>query len=264
MNIRLYDPDIEVNDIVYISEITLCLDEPENDSVTLSNEDIAITGLSFSSILSRMTRLADLIDQKNSLYDRAEAINGDGSIHMQRLDGQINVLKNRLSSAISSWYTDERGNLVFESTNGRNAMMLTGDGFMIANGRTREGDWNWRTFGTGEGFTADAITTGYMSADRIEAGTITANHLSSGVGASIDLSENSTLSMEVIRGKLFHTGDTAPDNPKDGDLWMDTSSPAPILKRYTKEEGSDTYVWAFMTSDPGEMSALHEAIANIQ
>ncbi|MBP3638120.1 MAG: hypothetical protein J6K13_11240 [Clostridia bacterium] len=43
---------------------------------------------------------------------------------------------------------------------------------MIANGKNSLGEWNWRTFGTGEGFTADAIIAGYLSADRIEAGSI--------------------------------------------------------------------------------------------
>ena len=45
----------------------------------------------------------------------------------------------------------------------------------------------------GRGFSADEIITGYLSAARIEAGTITASHLAAGVGQSIDLSANSTI-----------------------------------------------------------------------
>lgn len=40
------------------------------------------------------------------------------------------------------------------------AMMLTGEGFMIADGRDEAGDWNWRTIGTGRGFTADMFIAG--------------------------------------------------------------------------------------------------------
>ena len=48
-------------------------------------------------------------------------------------------------------------------------------------------------FGSGEGFTADALITGFLSADRIEAGTITVSKLSADVGQSLDLSSNSTV-----------------------------------------------------------------------
>lgn len=143
--IRIYDPDLGVNDLAYISSITRYLDKPENDTVEVSTNDITLTGLSLDSILSRITKLADQIDQKNSLYNRAEAITKDGSIYMERLEGQINVLKNRLSSSTSNWYTDENGNIIFESVNGKSAMMLCGEGFMIAYGRNDNGEWNWRT-----------------------------------------------------------------------------------------------------------------------
>lgn len=178
MQVRIYDPEVGLNDLVYISKVTLCLDSPKDDTVEIQNEDIAIAGKTLDSILSRMTRLADILDQNASLYARSKAINKDGSIFMERLEGQINILQNRLVSTVSSWYTDDDGNILFENADGKSAMMLTGSGFMIANGKKEDGSWNWRTFGTGEGFTADAITTGYLSAERIEAHSIGNAHLS--------------------------------------------------------------------------------------
>lgn len=68
---------------------------------------------------------------------------------------------------------------------------------MIANGKKDDGSWNWRTFGTGEGFSADAIITGYLSADVIEARSITANKLASDVGESLDLSSNQSVTQRV-------------------------------------------------------------------
>lgn len=68
---------------------------------------------------------------------------------------------------------------------------------MIANAKTDDGKWDWRTFGTGEGFTADLIVAGFLSADRIQAGTITANKLASDVGQSLDLSSNTSIRMTV-------------------------------------------------------------------
>lgn len=263
MDIRLYDPDLEVNDIVYISEIAHHLDAPHNDTVQLTNEDITITGLTFASILSRMTRLADMIDQKNTLYDRAEAINRDGSIYMQRLEGQINVLKNQLTSSISSWYTDRNGNIVFEATTGKSAMMLTGDGFMIANGKLEDGSWNWRTFGTGEGFTADAITTGHLSADRIEAHSITVDHLSNGFGSEIDLSENNSLTL-AVKEKMFVTGTEPPSNPTEGMLWLDTSDPGAITVRVYQKNDDNTYSWVPTTLTPEDIANLKDQVSKIE
>lgn len=191
--VHLYDHELDINDFVHVSSVTKYLDSPEKDTVELSNEPLSLTSITVDSILSRMVQLSDLIDQKNSLYSRSEIISSEGSIQMNRLEGTINVLKNRLSSANSGWYTDDNGNMVFESVNGMSAMMLTGEGFMIASGKDENGNWDWRTFGSGEGFTADAIVTGYLSADRIEAGTISAEKLTGDVGTEIDLSNNGTI-----------------------------------------------------------------------
>lgn len=243
--IRLYDPDLGVNDFAYISGLTSCLDKPENDTVDISTEDITLTGLTLDSVLSRITKLADLIDQKNSLYDRSEAISKDGSIFIDRLEGQINVLKNQLSSSTSNWYTDQNGNLIFESTSGKSAMMLCGEGFMIAYGRTANGEWNWRTFGTGEGFTADAIITGYLSADRIEARSITVDKLESGVGASIDLSQNNSIKLAVQEAtkNIIYKGAIAPAEPTVDTLWIDTSNEnQDVLKRWNGTEWIETAI----------------------
>jgi len=85
------------------------------------------------------------VDQKNALYERSKAIDANGSIQADRLEGLIDIYKTRLLSSRSNWYTDESGNLVFQSSDGQNAMMLTGEGFMVANGKDEDGNWDWRT-----------------------------------------------------------------------------------------------------------------------
>ena len=237
-NVRVYDPELTVNDILYISKLSRCFDFPQDDKVTLTNDDIRISGLTLDSILTRMAKLADQIDQKNSLYERSNAISPSGSIYVERLEGQINVQKTQLSSAVSSWYTDNNGNIIFESVNGKSAMMLCGDGFMIAHGK-KNGEWNWRTFGTGEGFTADAITTGFLSAARIEAGAITADKLSANVGESLNLESNKSITstVENIVRNYDYAGDEPPEDPSEGMLWVDTSRIPPVLCRW------DGYSW---------------------
>lgn len=186
MQARVYDKELGVNDVVTVSDVTRYLDDPKKDTVNVTNDDLMLTAQTMDSILQRITEIADLVDQKNSLYERASAIAADGSVYTEKLSGHINILQNRLMSSVSSWYTDDNGNIMFESTDGKAAMMLSGNGFMIASSRNSDGSWNWRTFGTGEGFTADAIVTGYLSADRIETGTISSAKLDAETRESID------------------------------------------------------------------------------
>lgn len=225
--IRLYDPDIPINDIVYTDKVTLYLDDPKNNKATITNQDVSMTGVSMDSILSRIANLANLVDQKNALYERAQVIGSNGKMAAERLNGQINILANRLSAATSSWYTDDRGNILFESVDGKSAMMLCGEGFMIAYGKNDDGSWNWRTFGTGEGFTADAIITGYLSAERIEAGSIRADKLENGIGAKIDLSENAAIKSMVTKNDI-----TSEVNQKANELTVS------ISKAQTTAEGA--------------------------
>ena len=173
------------------------MDAPEKDSVTITNDLTSISGVSLDNIISQITGIAETVNNRKALYDRAKAIGSDGSIPAQNLEGMIDVLKTRLSSSVSNWYTDADGNLILESVNGASAMKLCGEGFMIASSRTDDGAWDWRTFGTGEGFTADMLITGFLSADRIRAGSITANKLAADVGETLDLSSNVGINLRV-------------------------------------------------------------------
>lgn len=170
-------------------------DKPEDNKIELSNKETDIGTQTFEALMSRITQITDMIIGRNSLYERAKAINQDGTIGAQILQGNIDVERQRLVSAVSNWQTDDNGNIIFTALDGSSAMMLAGEGFMIANGKTEDGEWNWRTFGTGRGFTADMIVTGFLSADRILAGSITAQKLAGDVGANIDLTNNATIQL---------------------------------------------------------------------
>lgn len=282
---RIFDAELELNDIVYIDKVTDCLDDPASGTVNISNDDLSITGKTFDSILSRITQLADLIDQKASLYNRAQAIGSDGQIQIDRLNGTIDVLRNRLLSTTSSWYTDDDGNLVFQSVNGKSAMMLTGEGFMIANGRTDNGDWNWRTFGTGAGFTADAIITGYLSADRIEANSIGVSKLSTDIQDSISQVGALTTRISDVELKMTPEAMTStvmsstdfqafmesigegtyvsaeePSNPHQDMLWVDTSSLPPLLKKCEVDSETGNHSWEIA----GDTSALSDLVGDLQ
>ena len=197
MALRVWDEALSLNDMAYVTKLVEHPETPEKDTITISNDLTSIGGTSLDGIIARITGIAEVLNQKQALYDRSQAISPDGSIPAKRLEGMIDVLRTRLTSSISNWYTDENGNLILEALNGSGAMQLCGEGFMIANQKTDDGKWDWRTFGTGEGFTADMLVTGFLSADRIQAHTITANKLASDVGQSLDLSSNTSITMTV-------------------------------------------------------------------
>ena len=200
--IHLIDDNLEVDDVAYIAKRTLYLSDPRKDSVDIATSEVALSGKSFDSVIGRISQLADLLNQRSTLYDRSRAINGNGSIYMERLAGMMNVMKNKITSTVSNWYTDDNGAQIFESVDGSAAMMLTGEGFMIADGKTSDGEWNWRTFGTGKGFTADAIVTGYLSADRLEAGTISGDKIVAGGITVTQLANNSVTADKIVSGAV--------------------------------------------------------------
>ena len=167
MRVRIYDFELGVNDWGFIERIVeYPLAEREN-TVTISTDELNIGSSTFESVLNRMMEAANIIDQRNAIYERAAAISEGGTISADQLNGEIDLLKNHLASTKSGWYTDANGNIMFEAQDGQSAMMLSGSGFMVANGKDASGNWNWRTFGTGEGFTADLITAGILRAGTI-------------------------------------------------------------------------------------------------
>lgn len=190
---KIHDNELDVHDNLFVSEITIGVDDESNGSIEVSNKDITLNTNSLGALLSRMSQLSDLVEQKNTLYNRSQAISKNGTLYTDRLNGQIDVLKNQILSSVSNWYTDEHGNILFLSADGGSAMMLSGAGFMISNSKDNNGNWVWRTFGSGDGFTADEIVAGFISADRIEAGSIATGKLAPNVGSTLVITGNPSI-----------------------------------------------------------------------
>lgn len=195
--VRIYDADMPYNDYAVTTKVVECVDNPTSNSCELQSDLSDIGQKTFASILERVTEMAEKVRQNKDIYERAVAISKDGKIDTSTLEGAIDVLKTKLMSTVSNWKTDANGNIIFESLDGNSAMMLTGNGFMCAASKKEDGSWNWRTFGTGEGFTADMIVTGFLDADRIKANSITVKKLASDVGSGLDISSNESITSIV-------------------------------------------------------------------
>ncbi len=84
------------------------------------------------------------------------------------LKGYIDTMVTRIKSSGTTMYTDEAdGSLVFVSEDGNKAVKITGNGILIASGKTA-GEWNWQTAIDGAGIVAGMITSGVLQANLIK------------------------------------------------------------------------------------------------
>ena len=156
-------PPLTVN--ARVIELTRYLDEPERAEVKLGNF--------FKDIKDEIARVYDLealLNWRKGIWD---SVDPTGPIATSRLDGIIDALQNQVRAGTGSvTITDSEGILIVDDeANPTKAMRLLGGILAIANSKDGvTGDWNWRTFGTGDGFTADLINVGTLTADRIAIG----------------------------------------------------------------------------------------------
>ena len=165
--IHLVDPSISVSQWAFIDKLSKCYDQPWKTTIQINTNLSTIGQHSFADVMTNIANVASAVSGKMEVYDRAMSFDSYGNIPTTHLEGKIDANKLLITGGSSTWYTDDKGNMVFESADGKSAMTITGNGFSIANSKDEYGDWQWRTFGTGEGFTADLITAGTIDADRV-------------------------------------------------------------------------------------------------
>lgn len=84
-------------------------------------------------------------------------------------------------------------------------VIFVGSGkIMIANKKLADGSWDWSTFGTGDGFTADLVNAGHIRGTLIEAGSITSNQLATGA-----ITSNKIAAGAITSDKISARGITA-------------------------------------------------------
>lgn len=274
--VRIYDDDLGIDDVVYPETIKEYPDNRKKDNVKFTTDIYNLANKTFSTMIDRISEMANDIQNYRDVYKRAEAITKNGKFSTELLEGTISTLTTKFLSASSNWVTDEKGNIVFTSLDGTSSMMLCGYGFMIASEKNPDGSWKWRTFGTGEGFTADAIITGFLSTDRLEANSIETNKLSSRVGEELNISSNAAINM-VVDGTLMRiTPDSIvatvgkmatslvtiaraqeqPENPNIGDIWVEVA-PLPSSERIAAYRWDGTQWKVDPALDPNDPRLLN-------
>ena len=187
--------------------------------------------------------VASVVTDVSSMSNRIEsAIRPDGTVIGAQVNGIINGVKAQFRAQSDIAQKQKVRAVLFEDLNPESetfgAMCLGTMGFEIASKRTADGrDWDWSTFGTGQGFFADFITAGTMLADRIRGGTLEIGGLdnNSGVARVLDASgkEIVRLDKDGIYAEGKYICDSLNDNRrvkiKDGTILFSNKNDEGVL-----------------------------------
>lgn len=155
-----------------------------------------------------------------------------GNVIAEKLKGSIDTSITKILNTTATVVFDENGIFIHDQPEEKDsnwAMRIGAAGFMIAKEKIMHEDnesfeWNWTTFGTGEGFTADCITTGELNALTLNACNLLATNITSGSIKGVNMSscnldavniEASTIEATEINGCDFY-GNTFTGNTFEG------------------------------------------------
>lgn len=253
--VHLVDPEIGLSKWAFIDKLQKCYDKPWRTTMSLNTKLSTIQQHSFTDVMTHIAEVANQVKGKMTIYDRAEAFNQAGKMATDMLEGTLSAYTTRIEGGSSSWYTDDRGAMMFVSADGGAAMMLTGNGLVLASAKNEYGEWDWRTAITGEGMSADVIVTGFLSAERILAGSITTDKVSSDFGSTLNLSSNASVNLAVSSAieEAIETGEITNVNNIKHQYFLSTSSEYP--EWFPVKDGPLT---SYMYNEDGKLTSVIE------
>ena len=154
------------------------------------------------------------------------------------LEGTINLLSNNMRAMVNSADKHNGTAILFECKvpgDLYGAMAIGTKGFMIADELNADGTWNWRTFGTAQGFVADMIIAGSMIADRIKSGILMSMNEKTWINMD-DGTFNFADVLKLIDGKLVlsHTNGEAGITLDKGGIKVTTYSASNGMEEVAK------------------------------
>lgn len=213
--------------------------------------DARVSELEYDSIRQKVVSVVigdyqyEYFNNVTSAAEKAEsAIRNDGTVRADQIQGIINAQKANLRAMKDIAQTQEVRAVLFEDLDPNSptfgAMCLGTMGFQIANERTADGrDWQWSTFGTGDGFFADYIVAGTMLADRIRGGTLEVGGSGLGKDGEIiikDANDNilcilNDIGVDVRKGSIIGTVITlGGQNNQQGEMTVNNASGSAAVK----------------------------------
>jgi phage minor structural protein len=205
--------DVSVIDKDFVPELRLKarVIELDRDLLNKHNSDILL-GNFIPTIQDEWHRQVEFINNfrsKQGVWDRSQIIGQDGTINAQYLEDLINEINRRMNAQGGYVYISETGDglITYDTPNPEDATMaiqLLGGSFRIANSKLPNGEWNWRTFGDGNGFVADAFIGGLLKGGKVNFDLTNGTLL---IGDSIEdyrlLFDGGNLSIRLSHGKTI-------------------------------------------------------------
>lgn len=125
------------------------------------------TEITLGNVVRNITdNVKDQQKQLDRLNQQASSWDSMADVSSPWLDLFIDELNSQMNVSGGYVYMDKgEGITVYDRPRENDptmAIQLKGAGFRIANSKKSNGEWDWRTFGTGDGFTADLINVGVL------------------------------------------------------------------------------------------------------
>lgn len=164
--VAIIDKDINIRIRARVVERKSYLNSTKADEIVLGNfiEDYATQQAKIKS---------DLKSISNTINEQGQAI-----VDLKNFDFYASIvqeLNDRINATGGYVYIskDGQGLITYDKPIDKNptkAIQLKGGAIRIANSKKSDGSWNWTTFGTGDGFTADVINAGTLNANLVRTG----------------------------------------------------------------------------------------------
>ncbi|MED0766011.1 phage tail protein [Aneurinibacillus thermoaerophilus] len=178
--------------------------------------------------------LSDFLSELNDAKETVQKItNSRGKVEASFLEGVINTLKTRITGSVAmanAQVMEDKG-ILFENTDVNSpdyGALYIGPGIFAIADRKNGDKWDWRTFGTGAGFTADVINAGILNAALVKILASNAVYLDGTGMHVIDSNNNERVRIGEYRSGKFGIKVT------DGEMYS--------TRFQTNVEGADTYV----------------------
>ena len=164
--VAIIDKDINIRIRARVVERKSYLNSTKADEIVLGNfiEDYATQQ---AKIKSDLKSISNTINEQGQAITDLKNFDFYASI-VQELNDRINATGGYVYIS-----KDGQGLITYNKPIDKNptkAIQLKGGAIRIANSKKSDGTWNWTTFGTGDGFTADVINAGTLNANLVRTG----------------------------------------------------------------------------------------------
>lgn len=164
--VAIIDKDINIRIRARVVERKSYLNSTKADEIVLGNfiEDYATQQ---AKIKSDLKSISNTINEQGQAITDLKNFDFYASI-VQELNDRINATGGYVYIS-----KDGQGLITYDKPIDKNptkAIQLKGGAVRIANSKKSDGTWNWTTFGTGDGFTADVINAGTLNANLVRTG----------------------------------------------------------------------------------------------